>query len=186
MPRYSVSNSDMAPRITGSPSSFTRAVIETNGFSRMPSDPSGCRTATAIFEGERIITPSITAWPPTGRNGIGSSTVQNASVPRLHPGRGTEKAASSRTEDIPERRPLRDRLRPCGRGLVLLVAPAEALDASRLVDDALLAGKERVAVGADVQVHLAVGRGGSERSASLPLRPAAVAMEGAQLVNGMN
>jgi hypothetical protein len=28
--------------------------------------PSGRRTAVATSEGERIMTPSITAWPPIG------------------------------------------------------------------------------------------------------------------------
>src|SRR5262249_9716292 len=74
-----------------------------------------------------------------------------------------------------------------GRGrLVLLVALTEALDATGLVDDALLAREERVAVRADVEVHLPVGGAGLDRGARLPLVPAAVAVEHAQLVDGVD
>jgi len=61
IPRYRVSNNDTAPRRIGSPSGLTFLVSETNGFSMVAMEPSLRRTATAIFEGERIITPSSTA-----------------------------------------------------------------------------------------------------------------------------
>src|SRR5436305_54661 len=51
IPRYKVSNSETAPRITGQPSGFTRCVIERNGRSMEPRVPSGRRTDTAMRDG---------------------------------------------------------------------------------------------------------------------------------------
>src|SRR3954449_8067692 len=87
--------------------------------------PSGLRTATAQLDGERIITPSRTAWPPI------------AALIVLLGGRGA--------------------------GLLrLLELPLEALDPAARVHQLLLAGVERVACRADLDVQLGLGRTGLE------------------------
>src|SRR5438445_2914206 len=176
IPSESVSNSETAPRTTGRPSGLTRRVIETNGFSSVAIVPSGRRTATATREGERIMTPSITAWPPTGRKGmdvLGTGTA---------PGRARCAAAGA------VRRQLGLGGRRLRRSLVLLaaVAPAEALHAPGLVHQLLLAGIERVAGGADFEVVRTV-RGGRalDRGARLD-DVSAHALEADGLVDGMD
>ena len=54
------------PRITGQRSTRWRLAQETIGSEVTSISPSGLRTATAQVETPRIITPSSTAWPPTG------------------------------------------------------------------------------------------------------------------------
>ena len=78
MPSPRVSKSETAPRTTGQPRGLKRRVTEAKGRSRKASVPSGRRTATAMREGERIMTPSMTAWPPTGRNGMGPPDARTA------------------------------------------------------------------------------------------------------------
>src|SRR6266487_4284459 len=119
IPSARVSNSETAPRTTGRPSTRSRRVTDENGFSIRAIEPSGRRTATATRDGERIMTPSMTAWPPTGRKGMGLLKARTA------PGR----ADSTRREAVRAQLGL-GRRAGLGRGLVLLaVAPAEALDA---------------------------------------------------------
>ena len=65
-----VSNSETAPRTIGRPSSRCFLVTDSKARSMNVIEPSTRRTATAIFDGARIMTPSTTAWPPTGRNGM--------------------------------------------------------------------------------------------------------------------
>src|SRR5262245_7372265 len=71
-------------------------------------------------------------------------------------------------------------------GRQLRVALAEAVHAAGLIEQLLLAGEEGVAVGADVEVHLAIARAGLERGARRPLGATAVAVERAGLVNRMD
>ena len=61
IPSARASNSEIAPRTTGSPRTAWRRVIEANARSMRAIEPSARRTATATREGERIMTPSITA-----------------------------------------------------------------------------------------------------------------------------
>src|SRR5438105_5932209 len=169
-------------------------VIETNGRSIIASEPSPRRTATAILLGERIITPSMTAWPPTGRKGKETSLAprvtrgvwrnENGSRPDDRSGRG----ADVESLGVGAGAGRLGRFAGC-RGLFrgfLAVLLAEALNPAGLVDQLLLARIEGVAVRADVEVDLAVGRGRNDRGARLPFGVAAVAMEGANLVDGMN
>jgi hypothetical protein len=65
-PMLSDSTSATTPRITGQRSARWRLVQETSGNDRTSIPPSGWRVATAQVETPRIITPSMTAWPPTG------------------------------------------------------------------------------------------------------------------------
>src|SRR6059058_4944609 len=65
-PIASDSPSATSPRTTGRRSSRWRAIGEAIGRQTWAIAPSGLRTATAQFEGPRIMTPSRTAWPPTG------------------------------------------------------------------------------------------------------------------------
>src|SRR5262245_44557388 len=154
--------------------------MERNGRSSMAIEPSSRRTATAMRDGERIITPSITAWPPTGRNGTEDPPKHTNGSP---PG------------PMPGVEPSRDELgiraggggrRVGGLRALLAVLPAEALDASRLVHQLLLAGEKRVTVRADIQMHLAVRCRRLQRGARDPLRVTAVAVERALFVCGMN
>ena len=74
-PIFSDSASATTPRITGRRSTRWRLAQETSGSEVTSISPSassgassgtGLRTATAQVETPRIITPSSTAWPPTG------------------------------------------------------------------------------------------------------------------------
>ena len=53
------------PRITGQRSTLLRLTHETTGWDSTAISPS-LRVATAQVDTPRIITPSRTAWPPTG------------------------------------------------------------------------------------------------------------------------
>ena len=55
----------MIPRITGSLKTLWRAIGDWIDWWTSAMSPSGFRTATAQFDGPRIITPSRTACPPT-------------------------------------------------------------------------------------------------------------------------
>ena len=52
------------PRMTGSRKNQWRVITERIGRLTSAISPSGLRTASAQFDGLRIITPSRTAWPP--------------------------------------------------------------------------------------------------------------------------
>ena len=65
-PMFSDSTSATTPRITGQRKARWRLAHETSGNDVTSISPSGLRTATAHVETPRIITPSRTAWPPTG------------------------------------------------------------------------------------------------------------------------
>src|SRR6476659_817519 len=54
----------MMPRITGRRQIRRFAIGEAISLTTWAIAPSGLRTATAQLDGERIITPSRTAWPP--------------------------------------------------------------------------------------------------------------------------
>src|SRR3954468_969825 len=130
-PIASDSPSATIPRITGRRSQRRFAAQLVTGWETSLIRPSGRRTATAQLDGPRIITPSRTAWPPT------LVVTWTAAL------RGSTT----------------DALCLAGRlGLRGSLAPAEALDASARVDELLLARVERVAVRADLDVDLALGR----------------------------
>ena len=78
-PIFSDSPSATTPRITGSRSRRWRFAHETSGSDVTSISPSGLRTATAQVETPRIITPSSTAWPPTG------ASVERDGQPVRHP-----------------------------------------------------------------------------------------------------
>src|SRR5436190_7298499 len=63
-PIASDSPSAMIPRITGRRQMRRFAIGEAISLTTSAISPSGLRTATAQLDGERIITPSRTAWPP--------------------------------------------------------------------------------------------------------------------------
>src|SRR4029079_19331888 len=116
-------------------SGWLETSISPSGTSSASSPPSlscsgaGLRTATAHVETPRIITPSRTAWPPTGASRWATRV----------PGDSPATAVSA-------------------LALVLLagggVAALEALDAAAGVDQLLPARVERVAVRADLDVDL--------------------------------
>ena len=64
MPRPSASQSATKPRSTGSFITGCLYIAAFNGSSWTIIEPSGARTATAMYLCPRIITPSITACPP--------------------------------------------------------------------------------------------------------------------------
>src|SRR4051812_6135724 len=114
------------PRTIGSRSRRWRRRTEVSGNDSVPMSPSGLRTATAHTETPRIITPSRTAWPPTGASR--SARRSPSTTGRLAPA-----------------------LLLLGRGGL---ATLEPLDASARVDQLLPARVERVAVRADLDVDL--------------------------------
>src|SRR3954471_6939815 len=142
-----------------------------SGSSPSPSScsGSGLRTATAQVETPRIITPSSTAWPPTGasrwaqrRPGAspGASlwtTSAAGGAPDAGGGAGGA-PGGRRARPAPAPPP------PSGlRGARALgSAPLEALDAAAGVHELLPARVERVAVRADLDVDLGLGRAGRE------------------------
>jgi hypothetical protein len=63
MPSDSVSYSTIMPRTTGMRRADP-AITPESSSERWTIVPSGERTATAMCRGPRIITPSMTAWPP--------------------------------------------------------------------------------------------------------------------------
>src|SRR5436305_1659791 len=132
-PMPSDSTSATTPRTTGRRIQRCLRSTEVSGndlTSTGPSSPSagaGLRTATAQVETPRIITPSRTAWPPTGASRWATSWPSLMPWPRL--------AAGS-----------------------LGGAALEAIDPPTRVDQLLTPGVERVAVGADLDVDLRLGR----------------------------
>ena len=64
-PNFIASNKEAAPLKTGFSQKEDFSVIEENDFRLMRIFPLGSRTAVATAPGTRIITPSITACPPT-------------------------------------------------------------------------------------------------------------------------
>src|SRR3954469_19591740 len=109
------------PRMTGSRIQRWRTAAESSGRWTRAIWPFGRRTATAQADGLRIITPSITACPPTLLMPIPS----NAG--------GSGRACPVR------------RVGALGAGRGARPAAVEALDAATRVDQLLLAGVERVA-----------------------------------------
>src|SRR3954452_18578967 len=148
-PILSDSPSATTPRTSGRRRRRCRLIHDTSGSetnsispsagsvgSRWPSPSCSCsgvglRTATAHVDTPRIITPSRTAWPPMGASRCATS------------------AASARSPTGLVR---------SSAGLALGCAPLEALDAATRIDDPLLAGVERMAVRADLDVDLGLGR----------------------------
>src|SRR3954451_7556747 len=107
----------------------------------------GSRTATAQVEMPRIITPSSTACPPTGLSRAAISAPS---------GRRVSSAAEVALTGGLDSGALR------ALGGALGGTALEALDAATGVDQLLLAGVERVAVRADLDVKLGLGRPGGE------------------------
>ena len=65
MPYPRDSTRETTPRRKGFFRMGYRSLMLPAGFRSTVISPLGLRTATAIFPGPRIITPSMTAWPPT-------------------------------------------------------------------------------------------------------------------------
>ena len=102
----------------------------------------GLRTATAQVETPRIITPSSTAWPPTGASRWATGSPSGIGVTGALPSTAARARARRRAAGQPS-------------GLDALGGPAaEALDAAAGVDELLLAGVERMALGADLDVDI--------------------------------
>ena len=75
------SSSTTPPRRNGQRRKRCRSESERQRSSRTTSSPPGRRQATANERGERIITPSMTAWPPT-LQGFGSGLIRSAGARR--------------------------------------------------------------------------------------------------------
>src|SRR4051794_2481954 len=150
------------PRMTGTRKTRCRFAHDTSGSevtSISPIVPSGApsstgrRTATAHVDTPRIITPSRTAWPPTGASrsatgspsGIGSAWTWGCVSPAT--------AALSAGAVAFDATLIRAYLRSPASG-----AAPESLDASAGVDELLLAGVERMAGRTDLDVELGLGR----------------------------
>src|SRR5436190_1677756 len=166
-PSFSDSTSATTPRMIGQRSTRCFLVHETSGNeltsiapcapcsgSSLPSCRSsgtGLRTATAQVEMPRIITPSSTAWPPTG-----ASRWAISSPSGIRTGSAADRGARGAVACT----------RGLGRGLGGLLAlggaALEALDAAAGVHELLAPRVERVAVRADLDVQLGLGRARGE------------------------
>src|SRR3954451_2177215 len=148
-PILSDSTSATTPRMTGQRSARWRLVQETSGNDCTSISPSGLRTPTAHVETPRIITPSSTACPPTGASRCACSAGRGGAAVSVLTCIGSAAGPASWS---------------LGAGALPLGGAAlEALDATAGVDQLLLARVERVAVRADLHVHVALGRAGRER-----------------------
>jgi hypothetical protein len=70
IPRMRAESRTMTPRTSGSLKNGVFSEKKDNPFFFTTISPSGLRTATAIDWGDLIMTPSITACPPTLRGGF--------------------------------------------------------------------------------------------------------------------
>src|SRR5213078_2052033 len=138
-PILSDSTSATTPRTSGSRRKRWRLSQETSGNDWTSISPSFLRTATAQVDTPRIITPSSTAWPPTGASRCAISAP-------------SERRSAAGTAVCP--------LDARGGGALLALGGAalEALDAAAGVDELLPPRVERVAVRADLDVDLGLGR----------------------------
>src|SRR4051794_40007786 len=132
------------PRTSGSLASLRARFQATMGNDWTAISPSGVREATAHVETPRIITPSNTAWPPTAASRW---------TGRLRSGLLTTPTSAAR--------PSASVAASAAAG-ALRGAALEALDAAAGVHELLLARVEGMAVGADLDVHVALGRAGDE------------------------
>src|SRR4051794_28279901 len=148
-PIPSDSTSATTPRMIGRRSALCFLSTEVSGNSSTAISPrvlsgapsgAGLRTATAQWPTPRIITPSRTAWPPTGASRWATSWSPS----------GATRAAAVLIE--------RPRSALGGAG----GAAAEAVDAAAGVHELLPARVERVAVRADLDVDLGLRRAGRE------------------------
>src|SRR4051794_26889174 len=143
------------PRITGHRRTLWRFAHETSGSELTSMSPAGFRTATAQVETPRIITPSRTACPPTGASrfatGLPSGIRAGASCGRPF----ISGAPSAVTSSCGAPSPALD-----GPGLATAAgcAALEPLDPAPGIDELLLAGVERMAGGADLDVEVRLGR----------------------------
>src|SRR3954451_15847783 len=177
------------PRITGMRQTRWRLAHETRGSEVTSTSPSGFRTATAHVETPRIITPSSTAWPPTGasRLATGIPSGIRASARCGCPSTAGEPSASgglcarSVTADfIGSAKAAPSFPAPPAPPGALALAPRsatlEALDPAARIDQLLLAGVEGMARRADLHVQLGL------RRARIELVPARAADVGEHVV----
>src|SRR5256714_7843487 len=171
-PIRSDSASATTPRITGQRSARWRFAHETRGSEVTSTSSSGFRTATAQVETPRIITPSSTAWPPTGasRLATGIPSGIRTSARRRRPSVAGRPSADgglctrSVTVDSigsAEASPCFPAPRTAPPGALTLAprrATLEALDPATRVDELLLARVEGMARRTDLNVQLRLRR----------------------------
>src|SRR5450759_1946351 len=155
-PIASDSPSAITPLMTGSLKTRCRFIKESTGRQTSATSPLGLRTASDQYEGLRIITPSITAWPPY-------------IVVDCLASRGSERkrrrrfllgfTVATRTLGLRDRKSIFG-LRLVGASCLFgLFEPAlEALDTAAGVDELLLARVEGMAGRADLDVELGLYR----------------------------
>src|SRR5206468_3548363 len=151
------------------------SVIECQSSSLTTIEPSGFRTAIASARGLRISTPSSTACPPTAHFAAASKPSWTESAKRRVPvmffslgdpgsfrkGPFSLGLGGLGLRDVGGRRGLGG-LRRLG-GLGGLVLGVVLLDAAGGVDELLLPGEEGMAVAADVDRDLLLGRAGVDQ-----------------------
>src|SRR5690349_5091255 len=93
----------MTPRITGRRKTQCRFITDSIGRQTSAIWPFGLRTATAQFEGPRIITPSRTACPPMGAlitsSGLAAGLLEPA-LEALDPAAGVHQLLLARVERV--------------------------------------------------------------------------------------
>src|SRR5215218_10438559 len=176
-PIFSDSARATTPLITGHRRIRLRFAHETSGSDVTSISPPevpgasgpGFRTATDQVETPRIITPSSTAWPPTGASRL--ATGRPSGIGEL--ARFGELSCMLTKSGAPSAAPSLKGVRPpsaspappceltlVGRSALSAArgAALEALDPAAGVDQLLLAGIERMALRADLDVQLGLGR----------------------------
>src|SRR3954471_1422488 len=150
-PIFSDSASATTPRMTGQRNTRVRFAHETSGSELTWISPSGLRTATAQVETPRIITPSRTAWPPTGasRLATGRPSGMRASASCGRPFSSGARSVGTSRSCTPSPATGAPYLTTAAGG-----AAIEPLDPAAGVHELLLAGVEGVARGADLHVKL--------------------------------
>src|SRR6476646_10480948 len=150
-PIFSDSASATTPRITGQRNTRCRFAQATSGSELTWTSPSGLRTATAQVETPRIITPSRTAWPPTGasRLATGSPSGIRCSASFGRPFSSGEPSVGTSRSCTPSPATGVPYLTTAAGG-----AAIEPLDPAAGVHELLLAGVEGVARRADLHVKL--------------------------------
>src|SRR3954451_2311783 len=143
-PIFSDSPRATTPRITGTRQRRWRLAQGTSDSELSSTSPSGVRTATAQTETPRIITPSSTAWPPTGASRLATRAPSGM------------RSGSAPFDEAGSPRPVPGKLPPCLG--VLGRAALEPLDPATAVDQLLLAGVERVTLRAELDVKIGLGR----------------------------
>src|ERR687897_1734677 len=137
------------PRITGRRKIRFRAIGDSMSLTTSAISPCGLRTATAHFEGLRIITPSRTAWPPmllaNRLSAAGAAGLLEPALEALHSAAGVHQLLLARVERVARGAHVDVDLRLRRAGLELVAAGAADVGRNVLGMDTGLHRRARIA-----------------------------------------